>query len=685
MSPRTSQGTPFPQGATVVDAGVNFAIYSESATAVAVCLFDADGVETRIPLTHRTGFVWHGLVHGIGAGQRYGFRVDGPWDLARGHRFNPEKLLADPYARAFDGKVSYRGGAVFGHSESGARDPVDSAPFAPKSVVVDEPFDWGDDAPPNVPWRDTVIYEAHVKGLTKLHPGIAPEHRGTYLGLGSDACIAHLRRLGVTAVELLPVHEVADEPFLVKRGLTNAWGYSTLGFFAPDQRFASRPGAQVREFRAMVKALHAAGIEVILDVVYNHTCEGDDRGPTLSLRGIDNRVYYKLGDGGARYENFTGCGNTLNAEHPQALKLICDSLRYWVEAMHVDGFRFDLATTLGREGVDFTTRAAFFRALYQDPVLSRVKLISEPWDCGPGSMQLGHFPPGWGEWNARYRDGVRRFWNGHDRSLGDLGYRLSGSSDLFRRPGRAPTASVNFVTAHDGFTLHDLVRYVRKHNLANGEDNNDGNNDNASINFGVEGETDEPRVNAVRARQVRNFMATLLLSPGVPMIVAGDELGRTQRGNNNAYVIDDETSWVHWDLAPEGASLLEFCARLLSLRRSLPVLARDTFFEPDELAWFRADGSPMRPEDWSRPARLALMARIGAEGRAHEPPLVLLVNGEADDVSFRLPRHGGTAGFRVLVDTRDPAVGPADGTLRAGSSYAMPGRCFALLAADTAG
>jgi isoamylase len=662
------------QGATVESDGVHFGLYSESATHVWVCLFDERGHETRVPLTERSGFVWHGKVRGIGAGQRYGFRVDGPWDLARGQRHNPQKLLVDPYARLIEGKVSYRGGAVFGHAADGTRDPVDSAPFAPKSVVIDDAFDWEGDAPPEVAWKDTVLYEAHVKGLTKLHPDVPSELRGTYGGLASEAAIGHLRALGVTAVELLPIHEVADEPFIVKRGQVNYWGYSTLGYFTPDQRLASRPGEQVREFKAMVKALHRAGIEVILDVVYNHSCEGDERGPTLFLRGIDNRVYYKLGDGGARYENYTGCGNSLNVQHPQVLKLITDSLRYWVTEMHVDGFRFDLTTTLGREAVDFSPRAAFFQAISQDPILSTVKLIAEPWDCA--SMQLGGYPVGWREWNAHFRDGMRRFWNGHQRSLGEIGYRLSGSSDLFQRPGKTPTASINFITAHDGFTLRDLVSYERKHNLANGEDNRDGTSDNASINFGVEGESEDPYVKRARARQVRNLFAMLLLAPGVPMIVAGDEIGRTQKGNNNPYAIDDETAWVSWDLSPEQKTLRDFCARLIRLRGELPALSRETFFSTDEMAWLRPDGKPMRGEDWSHPTRLALMAYLRGE-------LLLLINGEGDDMSFRLPQVAD--GFRVLVDTRDPDGGPETAKLLPGSTYSMPGRCFALLAAENVG
>jgi len=686
-------GRPHPEGATVTDEGTNFALYSESATAVTVCLFDERGQETRVALEQRTAHVWHGFIEGVRAGQRYGFRVDGPWEPLRGQRFNPNKLLVDPHARALDGKVSYRGRAIFDHGADGSRNDADSAAFVPKAVVVGgDTFDWGNDAPPSIRWRDTVIYEAHVKSLTARHPEIAPELRGTYLGVASEPMIAHLRALGVTAVELLPVHEVADEPSVALRGQRNYWGYATLGYFAPDQRFASRKGEQVREFKSMVKALHAAGIEVLLDVVYNHSCEGDETGPSLFLRGIDNRVYYKLRDHGARTVDVTGCGNSLRLEHPQVLKLVCDSLRYWVTEMRVDGFRFDLATTLGREGGgheggDFSSAAAFFHAIHQDPVLSRVKLIAEPWDLGPDGMQLGHFPPRWREWNARFRDGIRRFWNGHERSLSDLGYRLTGSSDLFHTPGRATTASINFVTAHDGFTMRDLVSYTKKHNEANGENNRDGTNDNASIHFSVEGETDDALVLAARARQVRNFFAMLFLTPGVPMITSGDEIRKTQKGNNNPYVLDDDTSYLNWALDDEARALRDYCGALARLRKRFPALGRENFFDGGDILWLDADGHPMQLEDWGAPDVMALSAVVAPVPEDPETLLCFVLNGDKTEVSFRLPSLPDSPSWRVLVDTRKrEACGPSgegeSGKIReAGATYIMPPRCFALLIA----
>jgi len=663
-----------------------------------VCLFDEGGHERRVPLEHRTGHVWHGFIDGVGAGQRYGFRVDGPWDPGRGQRFNASKLLVDPYARALEGKVSYRGGAIFDHTPSTARDDTDSAPFVPKGIVVgDEPFDWEGDAPPGTPWCDTVLYEAHVKSLTFRHPDLDPRLRGTYLGVASAPMIEHLRGLGVTAIELMPIHEVCDEPGVARRGQKNYWGYSTLGYFAPDQRFASRAGEQVHEFKAMVKALHAAGIEVILDVVYNHSCEGDETGPTLFLRGIDNRVYYKLRDHGARCVDYTGCGNTLQVEHPQVLKLICDSLRYWVTEMHVDGFRFDLTTTLGREGVEFKRHAAFFRTIFQDPVLSRVKLIAEPWDLGPDSMQLGQFPGRWREWNARFRDGMRRFWNGHDKSLSDLGYRLTGSSDLFHTHGRTPMASINFITAHDGFTLRDLVSHTRKHNDANGENNRDGSNDNLSMNFGVEGETDDAMVFAARARQMRNFLAMLYLTPGVPMLTSGDEIRKTQKGNNNPYVLDDDISYLNWALDDEARALRDYCGALARLRKRFPALRRETFFDGDDIVWLDADGTPMQLQDWGSPEVMALSAVLKPVREDPETVLCFVLNGDKAEVAFRLPglpqapdRHPDKnksetsgkleGGWRVLVDTRRRhACAENDGILQAGATYTMPPRSFALL------
>ncbi len=657
------------QGAHIVHGGAEFALYSENATGVELCLFDARGVETKHRITEQSHHVWHAFIPGITEGQRYGFRVHGSYDPAFGDRFNPNKLVIDPYARAFEGKLSHRP-AVFGYGRDDSEmDLRDSAPFVPKSVLVGEAFDWGSDAPPRVPWEDTVIYEAHLKGFTRLHPRVAPELRGTYGGLGSEAAIAHLVSLGVTTVELLPVHECLDEASVAQRGQANYWGYNTLGYFAPDQRFASRPGAQVTEFKEMVKALHEAGIEVILDVVFNHTAESDHLGPTVSFRGIDNRVYYQLKSPPDRYVDFTGCGNTINVDHPQVLKLIVDSLRYWVETMHVDGFRFDLAPVLGREKASFNPGAAFFDIVHTDPVLSRVKLIAEPWDLAPDNMQLGHFPVGWTEWNARFRDGMRRFWNGFDRSLSEVGYRLTGSSDLFS-PTRGPLASINFITAHDGFTMRDLVSYGVKHNLPNGEHNSDGTNDNLSTNFGVEGDTDDAEVIAARARQVRNFFATLLLLPGVPMMTSGDELGKSQRGNNNPYSLDDEAAWLDWRLDDTRRELLAFTQQLIALRGELPGLRRKAFFEGAELSWRRPDGEPMTGADWQSPQAMALAMLV----RTAEPPLIVLMSAEAAEVRFRLPEGS----WEVLLDTRATRIPFA---VTAASSYAIEGRSFALLRA----
>ena len=569
MSARIWPGRPYPLGASFDGAGVNFALFSEHAEKVELCLFDeAVGAFEReaIVLPEHTAYVFHGYVPGLRPGQLYGYRVHGPWDPRRGHRFNPAKLVLDPYARAVANEIDWSApmyGAVDAETDA-ERDLGDSAMGAPKAVVVADDFAWDDDRAPRTPYRDTVIYEVHVKGFTARHPDVPEALRGTYAGLGSEAAIRHLLKLGVTAVELLPVHEIGDEAEIVARGKKNYWGYSTLGYFAPAGRYAAagRLGEQVTEFKAMVAALHRAGIEVILDVVYNHTCEGGRRGPTLSLRGIDNRSYYRLGPGDLRqYVDYTGCGNSLNMSHPQTLKLIMDSLRYWVNDMRVDGFRFDLASTLARELHDVDKLSAFFDIIHQDPVLSRVKLIAEPWDLGAGGYQVGNFPILWTEWNGKYRDAVRRFWKGHQAIASELGYRLTGSSDLYETGGRRPHASVNFVTAHDGFTLHDMVRYERKHNEANGEHNRDGSDGNDSDNHGVEGECDDPAIEALRDRQVRNLLTTLLVSQGVPMIVAGDEIGHTQGGNNNAYCQDNEISWLDWDLDDRRKALFSFTRR----------------------------------------------------------------------------------------------------------------------------
>ena len=610
-------GYPAPPGATWDGQGTNFVVFSEGAETVELCLFDDDPspgragpTETRLPLTEVDGFVWHGYVPGVMPGQRYGFRVHGPWNPARGRRYNPAKLLADPYAFAIDGALTWDD-AVFGHVAGGPDDvidPRDSAPYVPRSVVADRLFPWGDQAPPRTPWADTVIYELNVKGYTALHPDVPPRLRGTFAGLATPPVVDHLVRLGVTAVELQPVHHFVSEHAVVRQGLTNYWGYNSLGYFAPHAAYSSSGsrGEQVREFKAMVRTLHAAGLEVILDVVYNHTAEEDELGPTLSFRGLDNAAYYRLDQGNPRrYVDYTGCGNTLNARNPEVLRLILDSLRYWVTEMHVDGFRFDLASALARGFHEVDRLSSFFDLIYQDPVVSRVKLIAEPWDVGEGGYQVGNFPALWAEWNGKYRDSVRDFWRG-GTSLAEMGYRLTGSSDLYQRDGRKPSASVNFVTAHDGFTLRDLVSYDVKHNEANGEGNTDGTDDNRSWNCGVEGDTAVTSVLELRRRQQRNLLATLLLSQGVPMLLGGDELNRTQGGNNNAYCQDNGVSWVDWDLDDDALDLLAVTRRLIGLRRSHPVFRRRRFFqgrpihgkELADIGWFGPDGRQMTEGEW---------------------------------------------------------------------------------------
>jgi glycogen operon protein len=670
-------GRPWPLGATWDGAGVNFAIFSENATAIDVCLFDSPGgPETdRIRLPETTAHVFHGHVPGLSPGQLYGFRVHGAYAPDHGHRFNAAKLLVDPYARALAGELRHEE-PVYGWVRKQQREDLladerDSAPLVPKGVVVDDSFPWGRDQHPATPWPDTVIYEMHVKGFTQRHPDIDPAIRGTYAALASAPAIEHLKRLGVTAIELMPVHQAAKEGFLAERGLENYWGYSTLGFFAPDARFSSSGdrGGQVHEFKAMVKALHAEGIEVILDVVYNHTCEGNHLGPTLSLRGIDNASYYRLHPGNRRYYvDYTGTGNSLNMLHPQTLKLIMDSLRYWVTEMHVDGFRFDLASTLARELHDVDRLSAFFDIIHQDPILSTTKLIAEPWDVGEGGYQVGNFPVLWTEWNGRYRDSIRRFWGGMDRHVKELGFRLTGSSDLYQDDGRRPYASINFVTSHDGFTLHDLVTYEKKHNEANGENNRDGDDNNNAWNGGVEGESDDPAIVALRARQVRNVIATILLSQGVPMLVSGDELGRTQRGNNNAYCQDNALSWVDWSLDEPRKQLLAFVRAMVAFRKEHAVLRRRRFFQGvhvrgsghKDLAWFRADGSEMTGADWDGPKRtigfLLGGDAIPAVDDQGEPivddTLLVLMNGERTPTRFQLPAVEWGARWELLFDTR---------------------------------
>ncbi len=667
-------GRPVPLGATWDGEGTNFAVWAPDAESVDLCLFDSHDWEVRVALEENTYHIWHGYLPGIGPGQRYGYRIDGPFNAVKGERWNPSKLLNDPYAKALDGRFILND-AIFGYPptrDDTTQDHRDSARFVPKSVVVHDAFPWGDDHRPETAWADSVIYELHVKGFTQLQADIPPELRGTYAGLAHPVSLEHLRRLGVTAVELMPVHHFVSEPALLRRGLSDYWGYNTLGYFAPHADYSSSGarGEQVREFKAMVRALHAAHIEVILDVVYNHTAEGDHLGPTLSFRGIDNATYYRLQPDNPRYyADYTGCGNTLNARQPHVLQLIMDSLRYWVSEMHVDGFRFDLASALARSFHDVDKLSAFFDVIQQDPVISRVKLIAEPWDLGEGGYQVGEFPPLWTEWNGKYRDTVRDFWRpGVEPGVAELGFRLSGSSDLYQEDGREPYASINFITCHDGFTLRDLVSYNDKHNEANGEENFDGTNDNRSWNCGVEGPTDDPKITELRARQSRNLLTTLLLSQGVPMLRAGDELGHTQGGNNNAYCQDNEVSWLDWDLTQDGMALRDFTRRLIELRLRHPVFRQQRFFQGiapaddgvKDLAWFTASGAEMTDSDWfARTVRTIGMYLSGEGIRTRAPrgervvdeSFLLVLHADAKRATFRLPGAPWAKGYNVVLDT----------------------------------
>ncbi len=693
---RAWPGSPFPLGAHWDGSGVNFAVFSEHAVKVELCLFDGpDATLERIcvPLVDRTDMVWHAYLPDVRPGQLYGYRVYGPWSPADGHRFNPAKILLDPYARAI-GRPMIWNEALFGYTPGRENEAstTDNSPYAPLGVVVDDAFEWGEDRAPRTPWHKTVIYEAHVKGVTALHDAIPRALRGTYLGLASSDAIRHLTSLGVTAVELMPIHQHADEWGLVRRGLVNYWGYNTLSFFAPDHRFSSSasPVDAVRDFKTMVRALHDAGLEVILDVVYNHTAEGDHLGPTLSFRGIDNRTYYRLMPGDpSRYQDFTGTGNTLNMQSPAVLKLLMDSLRYWVQEMHVDGFRFDLASALARELHAVNKLSAFFDVVAQDPVISRVKLIAEPWDVGEGGYQVGNFPPGWAEWNGRYRDAVRRFWRGDAGMLPELATRLSGSSDLYGYSGRQPHASINFVTSHDGFTLADLVSYNEKHNEANGEDNRDGDPNNLSWNCGVEGPTTSPAILELRRRQQRNMLVTLLVSVGVPMLSGGDEMGRTQRGNNNAYCQDSPLSWTPWRLSADQTSLLAFAQRLIALRASQPVLQRRTFLSgrrpgATDVLWLRPDGSEMTQADWNDGDRHALGMLLEGDGiqerNAHGEiisgdTLLILLNAADATVPFTLPSRP-PAIWACEIDT---AASDAASPSRTTSVWPLAARSAAVL------
>ena len=695
-------GSPYPLGATWDGIGVNFAIYSEHATGVELCLFDgptADSESVRVPLGEQTDMVWHGYLPDAGPGQLYGYRVHGPYDPPAGHRFNPAKIVMDPYAKAVGRTVQWHDslfGYEVGHPAADlSLDSRDSARYAPLAAVIDEAFTWGNDRAPRTPWHETLIYELHVKGFTQQHPDVPARLRGTYLGLASEAAIDHLVRLGVTAVELMPVHHHTNEWLLVQRGLTNYWGYNTLSYFAPDVRYAAStsPLESVREFKMMVRALHAAGLEVLLDVVYNHTAEGHHFGPTLSLRGIDNASYYRLRADRRYYEDFTGCGNTLNMRSPRVLQLIMDSLRYWVLEMHVDGFRFDLASALARELHAVDKLGSFFDIIHQDPVLSQVKLIAEPWDLGEGGYQVGNFPIGWTEWNGKYRDTVRRFWRGDGGVVSELATRLAGSSDLYGHSGRRPYASVNFITVHDGFTLADLVSYSEKHNEANREDNRDGENHNLSWNCGQEGPTDDLAVVGLRRRQMRNFMATLFLSLGVPMLSGGDEMARTQRGNNNAYCQDNDLSWTPWDLSPQQQEFLEFTRRMIGTWKANPVLRRRRFLQGrplrgagvKDIAWLTPEGREMTDADWSFPEARRLAVRLAGDAiedadahgkRIVGDTLLILLNADAAATQFTLPRSGADGTWDLLLDTAAPSE---TASAAAEERYLLQGRSLALL------
>jgi isoamylase len=653
-------------GAHYDGSGACFGLFSSVADAVELCLFDDSGKETRRSLEQGEGFVWQGYLPGVQPGQRYGFRVHGPWNPSEGARCNPAKLLLDPYARAVAGEVQWDP-AVYGHSpdDPDQADGRDSAPYVPRSVLMAGDFDWGDDRSPGRAMADSIFYEVHVKGFTMLHPDVPEKLRGTYAGLAHPAAVAHLQKLGVTAVELLPVHEFVDDAFLVARGLSNYWGYQSIGYFAPHNGYSSTgdTGGQVDEFRHMVRALHAAGLDVIIDVVFNHTAEGSETGPTLCFRGIDNAAYYRLQDDPSRYVDDTGCGNTVDLYLPQPLRLVMDSLRYWVQEMHVDGFRFDLAASLGRGANDFSPYSTFLEATVQDPVLSQVKLIAEPWDIG--AYDVGQFPAGWSEWNGKYRDTVRDFWRSSAGTLPDFATRVTGSRDLYGHGGRRPNASVNLITVHDGFTLSDLVSYNTKHNEINGEDNHDGTDDNRSWNCGVEGPTDDPAVLELRARQRRNFIATLMLSEGVPLLLGGDEFARSQSGNNNAYCQDNELTWFDWKAAAQQTDLIDFTSRLCHLREQHPVFRRRQFFtgtpahetQRDDLDWYRPDGSAMTPQDWGESyAHAVTMAFSGATGDDTRPddPFLLLLNSWWQPLEFTVPDPLRDLGWRVEIDTEHP-------------------------------
>ncbi|TWR31528.1 glycogen debranching protein GlgX [Mucilaginibacter pallidiroseus] len=696
-------GKPYPLGATWDGNGVNFALYSENATRVELCFFDSDPdskePEVRINLTERIHQIWHCYLPEARPGQYYGYRVYGPYEPQNGYRFNGNKLLIDPYAKAISGTINWHDSLFAYKIGDPALDlsfsELDSSPYMPKSVIVDSAFDWGDDKPPRTPYHQSVIYETHVKGFTQLHPDIPEDIRGTYAAIGHPACIEHLTNLGITAVELLPVHHFVADRHLVEKGLTNYWGYNTVGFFAPDIRYAGNvdKGQQVQEFKQMVKNLHAAGIEVILDVVYNHTGEGNHMGPTLSLKGIDNSAYYRLVDNDNRYYmDYTGTGNTLNAMLPNVLRYIMDSLRYWITEMHVDGFRFDLAATLARELHEVNRLSGFFDIIYQDPIISQVKLIAEPWDVGEGGYQVGNFPPGWGEWNGRFRDCIRDYWIGADSMLGEFGQRFTGSPDLYQEEFRKPTASINFITAHDGFTLNDLVSYNEKHNEANGEGNNDGESHNSSWNCGVEGPTDDPEIIKLRNRQKRNLLATLFLSQGVPMLVAGDEFGRTQQGNNNAYCQDNEISWLNWNNADE--QLLSFTSKLITLRKNHPIFRRRRWFKgkpvkgkgPGDIAWFLPEGTEMEDHHWDHDFARSLGIYLNGLGLhasdqqgvpIKDDNFYIMFNAHYEPISYTLPGFLSAKDWQIVLDTSNDEI--EEQNLHTGNSIIVEGRSVMVL------
>jgi len=695
---RVREGNSQAHGAIWDGNGTNFTLFSANATKVEVCLFDSVGgtEQERITLPEYTDQIWHGYIPDVHPGSVYGMRVHGPYDPHAGHRFNPNKLVLDPYARAHLGELKWAP-EVFGYTlgakdEDLSFDERDSAPFVPKCVVVDPNFDWkGQPRKGGIPWDRTIIYEAHVKGFTKLHQAVPEHHRGTYAGLGTKQVVDYVKSLGVTTIELLPVHTFINDGVLLDRGLTNYWGYNSIGFFAPDPRYASAPEQSLREFKEMVASFHEAGLEVILDVVYNHTAEGNERGPTLSFKGIDNANYYRLLPEKRYYINDTGTGNTVNLSHPNVIEMVTDSLRYWVNEFHIDGFRFDLGTILAREPNGFDNQSGFLKACHQDPVLRTVKLIAEPWDCGPGGYQVGEFPPGWAEWNDRYRDTVRDYWKG-DASASAVAQRLCASAEIFNRLGRRPSACVNFVTAHDGFTMNDLVTYNDKHNEANGEDNKDGTSDNRSWNCGAEGPTEDKDINALRERQIRNMMATLLLSQGTPMFVAGDEFGRTQQGNNNAYCQDDEISWVNWQLADKGRSLLQFVQKLCGLRAKYPILRRNRFLTGTldeelgikDLTWINASGAEMTPEEWGDERMKCFGMLIDGRGRptgvrqrGTEAAMLIVLNSHYDLVNFTLPEYPDGETWDLILDTDIPdRTAPYKGKM--GDVFGITGRSLFL-------